>query len=96
MTESIDPQLAAWLERVASELGVSAEAIPVADLLDVARDVAHGQVRPGAPTSTFFIGYAIGLWESQQLAAGSQPTLADRAAKVHELSLQIQKLALGE
>lgn len=96
MTDTTDPELSHWLTRVASTLGVSAEKIPVGDVLDVARDVAHGQLRPGAPTSTFFIGYAVGLWEEQQRSAGSAPTATERAAKVHELSIQIQKLALGE
>jgi hypothetical protein len=95
MTESPDAQLAAWLLRVAHELNLDSQAISTTDLLEVARDVAHNQVRPGAPTSTYLIGYAVGLWEQQLRSEGTAVTEHERAQKVHELSIRIQQLAVG-
>lgn len=86
------PELDAWLDRVATTVGCPREGVDVQALLDVARDVAHNQVRPGAPTSTFFVGYALGLWEAQQ----SAPVTSEaREAKLRELSALIQHLALA-
>lgn len=84
-----------WLNSVAEVLGCSTEGVNVQDLLDVARDVAHNQIRPGAPTSTFYVGYALGLWEKQLSSTGVTPTAEDKQAKLHELATQVQKLALG-
>lgn len=87
------PGLDEWLDRVAATVGYQPDGVDVADLLNVARDVAHHQVRPGAPTSTFLIGAALGVWEEQQRAAGSPVTSQQRSAKLHELSLAVQELA---
>ena len=89
-TEELDK----WLSLVAKELDCSAEGINTQALLDVARDVAHNQIRPGAPTSTFYVGYALGMWEQQKGAEGSPPTAEEKDAKLEELSQRIQKLAL--
>lgn len=90
-----ETQLDAWLNRVATELGCSAEGIDLQDLLDVARDVAHNQIRPGAPTSTFYIGYALGLWEQRMIAAGVTPTSDQRGEQLHVFCREIQRLATG-
>ncbi|TFD73959.1 DUF6457 domain-containing protein [Cryobacterium fucosi] len=47
-----------WLSALATALGLDPADIPVALLLDVARDVAHGVARPAAPLSTFLVGLA--------------------------------------
>lgn len=91
MSES--EKLEQWLSLVAQELGCFPEGINTQALLDVARDVAHNQIRPGAPTSTFYVGYALGIWEQQKSAEGSTPTAEEKHSKLLELSRRIQKLA---
>ncbi|HET8895872.1 MAG TPA: DUF6457 domain-containing protein, partial [Protaetiibacter sp.] len=49
-----------WLTALATELGVDPASVPVGDVLDLARDVAHGVARPAAPLSTFLVGLAVG------------------------------------
>lgn len=49
-----------WLNEVAAELGVPAEALETAAILDLARAAAHGVQRPAAPLTTFLAGYALG------------------------------------
>ncbi|GAA1119548.1 NTP transferase domain-containing protein [Citricoccus alkalitolerans] len=84
------PGLADWLDAVAGELGLPASVVLPGPLLDVARDVAHGVLRPGAPTSTYLIGVAVG----QQLA-GRERTPEEISDVVDRLSARIQDLALG-
>ncbi|REE02842.1 NTP transferase domain-containing protein [Citricoccus nitrophenolicus] len=84
------PGLADWLDAVAGELGLPDSVVLPGPLLDVARDVAHGVLRPGAPTSTYLIGVAVG----QQLA-GQERTPEEIADLVDRLSARIQDLALG-
>lgn len=84
------PGLADWLAAVAEDLGVPASAVLPGPLLDVARDVAHGVLRPGAPTSTYLIGVAVGL----QLA-GQERTPEEIAGLVDRLSARVQDLALS-
>ena len=84
------PGLADWLDAVAGELGLPASVVLPGPLLDVARDVAHGVLRPGAPTSTYLIGVAVGL----QLA-GQERTPEEIAGLVDRLSARVQVLALG-
>ncbi|KGJ77505.1 hypothetical protein GY21_07710 [Cryobacterium roopkundense] len=47
-----------WLVALAARLGLDADEVPIAALLDVARDVAHNVARPAAPLSTFLVGLA--------------------------------------
>jgi hypothetical protein len=49
-----------WLAAAAAELGLDPEAVSIATVLDVARDVAHDVARPAAPLSTFLLGLAVG------------------------------------
>ncbi|WP_313816930.1 DUF6457 domain-containing protein [Citricoccus sp.] len=84
------PGLAAWLDVVAGELGLPASVVLPDPVLDVARDVAHGVLRPGAPTSTYLIGVAVGL----QLA-GQERTAEEISGLVDRLSARVQDLALG-
>ncbi|AXK37898.1 molybdenum cofactor guanylyltransferase [Streptomyces armeniacus] len=48
-----------WTEAVKAELGIDLD-VDVDELLDVARDAAHGVARPAAPLTTFLVGYAAG------------------------------------
>jgi Domain of unknown function (DUF6457) len=50
-----------WVAAAAAELGLGS--IPVEDqrlVLDLAREVAHNVVRPGAPVSAYLVGLAVG------------------------------------
>ena len=52
-----------WLAQVAQLLGVAESEIPVDELLDLTRDVAHNVERKSAPLTTFLIGLAAGRSE---------------------------------
>ena len=53
-------ELDAWVAAAATELGLEPGDVPVKPVLDVARDVAHGVLRPGAPVTTYLMGVAVG------------------------------------
>ncbi|QIM18860.1 hypothetical protein G7066_10160 [Leucobacter coleopterorum] len=60
--------LDSWLAAAAAELGLDPEAVNIATLLDVARDVAHDVARPAAPLTTFLLGIAVGRAEDPAAA----------------------------
>ena len=70
-------EMDAWLAAAGAELGVRPEEVPTAGLLDVARDVAHNVLRPGAPVTAYLMGLAVGR--------GADP--AEAAAKISALAL---------
>jgi hypothetical protein len=94
VTDTQQQDLEKWIDQVSAELGCDVHGVETVHLLDVARDVAHHQIRPGAPTSTFVIGVALGRWEQERITAGSAPTTAERADKLRHLCAQVQQLAL--
>ncbi|WP_433827798.1 DUF6457 domain-containing protein [Actinoplanes sp. CA-015351] len=49
-----------WLAVIGPELGVRPDEVPTDELLDVARDVAHNVLRPGAPVTAYLMGLAVG------------------------------------
>ncbi|MFJ6937662.1 NTP transferase domain-containing protein [Streptomyces sp. NPDC101132] len=49
-----------WITAVKNELGLDVP-VDVTELLDLARDAAHGVARPAAPLTTFLVGYAAAL-----------------------------------
>jgi hypothetical protein len=53
-------ELDAWVEAAARELGLEPGVIRTKQILDVARDVAHQVIRPGAPVSAYLMGIAVG------------------------------------
>ena len=63
-----------WAQAVADELGVARP--DTRDVLDLARDVAHGVERPAAPLTTWLAGMAV--------AGGADP--ADVAARIRALA----------
>jgi hypothetical protein len=65
-----------WLAAVCDELGLEPADVSVPLVLDVARDVAHHVLRPGAPVTTYLLGVAVGR--------GADP--ADAAARLIELT----------
>jgi len=73
MTSDLD----SWLEAAGRELGVSRADIPTKAVLDVARDVAHGVMRPAAPVTAYLMGLAVGR--------GADPV--DVADRLSELAL---------
>lgn len=58
---SDETTLEGWLTTLAEELDVpSLTTENVTQLLDLARDTAHGVARPAAPLSAFLAGVAVG------------------------------------
>ena len=47
-----------WITRVMAELGIT-ERPDAEQILDVARDAAHGVARPAAPITTYLMGMAV-------------------------------------
>ncbi|MGB3414219.1 MAG: DUF6457 domain-containing protein [Microbacteriaceae bacterium] len=74
--------LNSWLSSAAHELELEENVIPIALILNVAADIAHGVARPAAPLSTFLLGLALG-----QKSRGE--------ASLEELSADLSRLAKG-
>ena len=53
-------ELDAWVAAAARELGLEPGDVQTKRLLDVARDVAHQVLRPGAPVTAYLMGVAVG------------------------------------
>ncbi|WP_434742177.1 DUF6457 domain-containing protein [Micromonospora sp. SH-82] len=49
-----------WVVAACTELGLDPTQVPVPVVLDLARDVAHQVLRPGAPVSAYLMGVAVG------------------------------------
>src|SRR5438045_3407122 len=74
-------ELDAWVAAAGVELGLDAGDVPVEAVLDLAREVAHEVVRPGAPVSAYLMGVAVGR--------GADP--ADVAERLSRLALSWSK-----
>jgi Domain of unknown function (DUF6457) len=61
-------QLDEWVARVQDALGLGRG--DTALVLDLARDVAHGVMRPAAPVSAYLLGLAVGRGADPAEAAG--------------------------
>jgi hypothetical protein len=70
-------ELDAWVIAAAGEAGIDPADVPVKTVLDLARDVAHGVVRPGAPVTAYLLG----------LAAGRGADPSELADKLSDLAL---------
>ncbi|MEV4705337.1 DUF6457 domain-containing protein [Actinoplanes sp. NPDC049316] len=66
-----------WIKLASAELGLAPADLDQKAVLDVARDVAHNVVRPGAPVTAYLMGIAVGR--------GADPAVA--AARLSELAL---------
>lgn len=53
-------ELDSWIAAAGREAGVDPTDVPSRLVLDLARDVAHGVVRPGAPVTAYLLGLAVG------------------------------------
>jgi hypothetical protein len=69
-------ELDAWVEAAARELGLEPGVIQPKQVLDVARDVAHQVIRPGAPVTTYLMGVAVGRGADPQDVAERLQALA--------------------
>lgn len=72
MTTSLDE----WVGAVCAELGLSPEEAKVPVVLDLARDVAHQVLRPGAPVTAYLLGLAVGRGADPSAAAARLSGLA--------------------
>jgi hypothetical protein len=70
-------ELDSWVATVSAELGLRPDDLATTEVLDVARDVAHQVLRPGAPVSAYLMGIAVGR--------GARPS--DVAARLTALAL---------
>jgi hypothetical protein len=52
-------------------------------VLDLARDVAHGVLRPAAPLSAYLLGLAVGRGADPQVAAATVTDLVGRWSMAH-------------
>ncbi|MGN9812358.1 DUF6457 domain-containing protein [Micromonospora sp. BQ11] len=66
-----------WVTAACAELGLNPAEVPVPAVLDLARDVAHQVLRPGAPVSAYLLGLAVGRGADP---AGAAARLRDLAA----------------
>lgn len=62
-------QLDEWVAAAAKELGLAPEEVDTRQVLDVARDVAHRVLRPGAPVTAYLLGVAVGRGADPAAAA---------------------------
>ena len=53
-------ELDRWVDAAVAELGLEAGDVQTTAVLDVARDVAHQVLRPGAPVTAYLMGVAVG------------------------------------
>ncbi|HWG99325.1 MAG TPA: DUF6457 domain-containing protein [Pilimelia sp.] len=70
--------LAAWTAAACRELGLDPAEAATAVVLDLARDVAHGVLRPAAPVSAYLLGVAVGRGADPTAAAARLSALAGR------------------
>jgi Domain of unknown function (DUF6457) len=70
-------ELDRWVAAASAELGLNPAEVQPKAVLDVARDVAHQVLRPGAPVTAYLMGIAVGR--------GADP--ADAAARISALAL---------
>lgn len=66
-----------WVTAACAELELDPAQVPVPVVLDLARDVAHQVLRPGAPVSAYLLGLAVGRGAD---AAGAASRLSELAA----------------
>lgn len=69
-------ELDAWTTAACQALGLDPTVVDRAIVLDLARDVAHHVLRPGAPLTAYLLGVAVGRGAD---AADAAARLADLA-----------------
>ncbi|MFE4449075.1 NTP transferase domain-containing protein [Streptomyces sp. NPDC056796] len=76
-----------WITAVKNELGIELD-VDTGDLLDLARDAAHGVARPAAPLTTFLVGYAAAMASSGKGPEAAAQAVADASRKAAALALR--------
>lgn len=69
-----------WVSATGAELGLDATEVDTALVLDLARDVAHGVLRPAAPVTAYLVGLAVGRGADPGQASAAVSALAARWA----------------
>jgi Domain of unknown function (DUF6457) len=69
-------ELDAWVAAASAELGLTPADVQAKAVLDVARDVAHQVLRPGAPVTAYLMGVAVGRGADPAQAAARISALA--------------------
>ena len=69
-------ELDRWVEAACGELGLAPGDVEANVVLDVARDVAHQVLRPGAPVTAYLMGIAVGRGADPAAAAARISALA--------------------
>jgi hypothetical protein len=69
-------ELDRWVAAASAELGLDPADVQSKVVLDVARDVAHQVLRPGAPVTAYLIGVAVGRGADPAAAAARISALA--------------------
>lgn len=81
MADRLPPEaLDQWAEALRERFDLSAQDVPIALILDLAKDVANGVARPAAPFSAFVAGLVAGR------AGGSPDQVREAVAAVSELA----------
>lgn len=65
-----------WVTVACAELGLDPAQVNPALVLDLARDVAHNVLRPGAPVTAYLLGLAVGRGAEPGAAAARLAALA--------------------
>lgn len=65
-----------WIAAACAELDLEPSDVDVPVVLDLARDVAHHVLRPGAPVSAYLLGVAVGRGADPAAAAARLAELA--------------------
>ncbi|MDT5030408.1 MAG: hypothetical protein QOC94_579 [Actinoplanes sp.] len=79
-------ELDRWVEAACGELGLAPGDVEAQVVLDVARDVAHQVLRPGAPVTAYLMGIAVGRGIEPAEAAARMSALALAWPPRHEMS----------
>ncbi|OLT56215.1 hypothetical protein BJF89_12440 [Corynebacterium sp. CNJ-954] len=86
----------AWLDQVASELGLPEEVVRtnIKGILDLTSAVAHNRSRPAAPVTAFLVGLAAGHAASG--SAEGNPSADNYSAAAGARITGVTDLALGK
>jgi hypothetical protein len=77
-------ELDRWVAAAVVELGLEPADAQTTAVLDVARDVAHQVLRPGAPVTAYLLGVAVGRGADPAEAADRISALALKWRGSHE------------
>ncbi len=74
-------ELDEWMTTVCAALGIPQQ--PAGPVLDLARDVAHGVLRPAAPLTAYLVGLAVGRGAEPAAAFAQVTALVEEWASQH-------------